>query len=111
MPELRTIQSIFIPLGKGNLGGGTIVHAEDFTFPTVKYALIECIEHKYKFNPAGIKTVREHRIGRFEYRDGMWNETSSTVFSTKQAAKKAYKGIIDCLGLDEHYAADYNSNR
>lgn len=98
---MRTIQSQYIPIGQGHLGGGTKVLAEDFIgLPNVKYALIETIEHKYKFSPAGIKTVREYRIGRFEFIDGLWEETSWYFIKTKRDAVKGYKSTINSFKVE-----------
>lgn len=99
---MRMIQDMFIKIGNGHLGGGTVVHQEDLIgLPGVKYAQIENVTFGYKFNPAGYKRTVTHYVARFELEihEGKeyWNETSYISCKNKAEAKRVYKATVTDL--------------
>lgn len=92
---MRTIQSMFKPMGAGDFGGGTQVLAEFEPLPNIRYALIHSISHGYRVNPAGMRTTHKYSIRRFEYDTTefgreYWNETSFLRCQTKAEARKVF---------------------
>ena len=86
------IASQYNPNG-GLYGGGTRVIAETEILPGIRYAVLERVEHRHTFRPAGIRTRITRSVARFELQDGLWIETSFAEFKTLAKAKSAFKAL------------------